>query len=108
MWRIWAPLQYLRIAHPEKWKFDFGLPIVLAAIFALPVISSEFVKDALGTLDIIGKLSNFLRVLTGFFIAAPAAVATFGKQEMDDPMAGEPPVRLEHTVSTETHFENLS
>ncbi|WP_229194413.1 hypothetical protein [Bradyrhizobium acaciae] len=108
MWRILVPLQYLRIAHPEKWKFDFGLPIVLATIFALPVISSEFVKDALGTLDIIGKLSNFLGVLTGFFIAALAAVATFGKQEMDDPMPGEPPVRLEHTVNTETYFENLS
>ncbi|WP_018319316.1 hypothetical protein [Bradyrhizobium sp. WSM2793] len=47
-------------------------------------------------------------MLTGFFIAALAAVATFGKQEMDDPMPGEPPVRLEHKVNTETYFENLS
>ncbi|MCK1670190.1 hypothetical protein [Bradyrhizobium sp. 153] len=47
-------------------------------------------------------------VLTGFFIAALAAVATFGKQEMDDPMPGEPPVRLEHTINTETYYENLS
>ncbi|MBB4258036.1 hypothetical protein [Bradyrhizobium sp. CIR3A] len=75
MWRILVPLRYLRIAHPEKWKFDLGLPLVLAAFFALPIISSEFVKDALGSLDIIGKLSSFLGVLTGFFIAALAAVA---------------------------------
>ncbi|WP_018319317.1 hypothetical protein [Bradyrhizobium sp. WSM2793] len=50
MWQILVPLQYLMIAHPEKWKFDFGLSIVLAAIFALPLVSSEFVKDALGPL----------------------------------------------------------
>lgn len=108
MWRIFVPLQYLKIAHPEKWKFDYGLPLFLAAFFALPLISHDFVKDALGSLDIVGKLSSFLGVLTGFFIAALAAVATFGKQEMDDPMPGEPPVRLEHKVNTETYFENLS
>ncbi|WFU62645.1 hypothetical protein [Bradyrhizobium brasilense] len=84
------------------------MPLVLAAFFALPIVSSEFVKDALGSLDITGKLSSFLGVLTGFFIAALAPVATFGKQEMDDPMPSEPPVRLEHTVNTETYFENLS
>jgi len=99
MWRILVPLQYLRIAHPEKWKFDLGLPLILAAVFVLPIFSSTFVTDALGTFDIVGKLSSFLGVLTGFFIAALAAVATFGKQEMDDPMPGEPPVRLERSAS---------
>jgi hypothetical protein len=108
MWRILVPLRYLRIAHPEKWKFDLGLPLILAAVFVLPIFSSTFVTDALGTFDIVGKLSSFLGVLTGFFIAALAAVATFGKQEMDDPMPGEPPVRLEHKVNMETYFENLS
>lgn len=108
MWRIFVPLRYLRIAHPEKWKFDLGLPVILSVVFVLPIFSSNFVTDALGTLDIIGKLSNFLGVLTGFFIAALAAVATFGKQEMDDPMPGEPPVRLEHKVNMETYFENLT
>jgi|ERR1700732_2606743 hypothetical protein len=74
MWRILVPLQYLRIAHPEKWKFDLGLPLILAAVFVLPIFSSTFVTDALGTFDIVGKLSSFLGVLTGFFIAALAAL----------------------------------
>jgi hypothetical protein len=68
MWRIFVPLRYLRIAHPEKWKFDLGLPLILAALFVLPIFSSTFVADALGTLDIVGKLSSFLGVLTGFFM----------------------------------------
>jgi hypothetical protein len=108
MWRIFVPLRYLRIAHPEKWKFDLGLPLILSAIFILPIFSTSFTADALASFDILGRLSNFLGVLTGFFIAALAAVATFGKQEMDDPMPGEPPVRLEHKVNTETYFEDLS
>lgn len=108
MWRIFVPLRYLKIDHPEKRKFDLLLPLILGVFFALPMLSSQFRSDALLTFDVIGKISNFLGVLTGFFIAALAAVATFGKQEMDDPMPGEPPVRLEHKVNTETYFENLS
>lgn len=108
MWRIFVPLRYLSIDHPEKRKFDLTLPLIIAGLFSLPLLSAQFRADATVTFDLIGKLSNFLGVLTGFFIAALAAVATFGKAEMDDPMPGEPPVRLEHKVNTETYFENLS
>lgn len=108
MWRIFVPLRYLSIDHPEKRKFDLYLPLIFCVIFILPIFSEQFRQDALGALDIVGKISGFLGVLTGFFIAALAAVATFGKQEMDDPMPGEPPVRLEHRVNRETYFEALS
>lgn len=108
MWRIFVPLQYLSIDHPEKRKFDIQLPLLIAVFFCLPLLSADFRADALNSFDIVGKLSNFLGVLTGFFIAALAAVATFGKQEMDDPMPGEPPVRLEHKVNAQRYFENLS
>lgn len=108
MWRIFVPLRYWSIDHPQKRKFDLHFPIALTLIFSLALLSEEFRKDALGSLDIIGKLSGFLGVLTGFFIAALAAVATFGKAEMDDPMPGDPPLRLEHKTHAETYFENLS
>jgi hypothetical protein len=108
MWRIFVPLQYLKIDHPEKWKFDWGLPLIFTVIFASPLFSSGFRADAMSTLDIVNKISSFLGVLTGFYIAALAAVATFGKAEMDDPMPGEPGVRLEHRVNAETYFERLS
>ena len=108
MWRIFVPLKYWSIDHPEKRKFDLYFPIVLTVIFSLALVSKDFRKDALDNLDIIGKISGFLGVMTGFFIAALAAVATFGKAEMDDPMPGDPPLRLEHKVNAETYFENLS
>lgn len=77
-------------------------------IFASPLFSSGFRADAMSTLDTVNKISSFLGVLTGFYIAALAAVATFGKAEMDDPMPGESGVRLEHRVNAETYFERLS
>ena len=84
------------------------LPIALVIVFSLPLLSDSFRADAVEKLDVIGKLSAFLGVLTGFFIAALAAVATFGKTEMDDPMPGDPPLRLEHKINKETFFENLT
>jgi hypothetical protein len=108
MWRIFVPLRYLQIDHPEKRKFDFWLPLVISLLFISPLLSCQFRHDALGDLDLISKLNNFLGVLTGFFIAALAAVATFGKAGMDDAMPGDPPVRLEHRKNAETYFENLT
>lgn len=106
MWRVLVPLRYLLIDHPEKWKFDLLLPACFALVFCLPLLSAEFRAGAVDSFDVLGKISNFLGVLVGFFIAALAAVATFGKREMDDPMPGE--VRLEHRVNAETYFEELS
>lgn len=108
MWRIFVPLRYLRIAHPEKWKFDIGLPLIFWVIFAAPLLSEEFRRDSLRSLDMLEKLGGFLGVLTGFFIAALAAVATFGKSEMDDPMPGDPPVRLQHRENLVAYSESLS
>jgi hypothetical protein len=95
-------------ACERQWKFDIGLPLILLVVFASPLLSAGFRADAMGTLDIVAKISSFLGVLTGFYIAALAAVATFGKAEMDDPMPGEPGGRLEHRVNAETYFERLS
>lgn len=109
MWRILAPLNYLRIDHPEKRKFDITLPLMLAVFFVLPLLSQEFRSDAVeGDFNVIGNVTNFLGTMVGFFIAALAAVATFGKSEMDAPMPGEPRVRLEHRRNAETYFEDLS
>ncbi|MGH6922237.1 MAG: hypothetical protein ACRED5_00575 [Propylenella sp.] len=108
MWRIFVPLRYLQIDHPEKRKFDIWLPFILGIVFWLPLLSDGFREDSLRGFEIVAKVSSFLGVLTGFFIAALAAVATFGKAEMDDPMPGDPPVRLEHHANKETYFEELS
>lgn len=107
MWRIFVPLRYWSIDHPQKRKFDVYVPLVLCIIFSLPLLSKDFVRDSLSTFDIVAQVSAFLGVLTGFFVAALAAVATFGNAEMDAPMPGDP-VRLEHKSNRESYSENLS
>jgi len=93
MWRLLVPLRYLRIQHPEKVKFDVYFPVVIAIAISLPLLSSKFLIDA-KSLDILGRSSDLLSILTGFFVAALAAVATFGNPEMDEPMSGSEPVTL--------------
>ncbi|PWK66950.1 hypothetical protein [Aminobacter sp. AP02] len=94
MWRLLVPLKYLRIKHPEKIKFDLYFPIAFAIIAALPLLSEKFLLDAMTSLDILGRTSDLLSILIGFFVASLAAVATFGNAEMDEPMTGDEPVTL--------------
>jgi hypothetical protein len=99
----------LDIDHPEKQKFDYLLPLFIGLFLSLPLLSHQFREDVIGDkLGVMAAIANVLGVLAGFFIASLAAVATFGKTEMDAPMPGEPPVRLEHRTSREKYFENLT
>lgn len=93
MWRLLVPFRYLRIRHPEKIKFDLVFPLALAVVLSVPLFSEKFLLDA-KSLDILGRSSDLLSILTGFFVAALAAVATFGNQEMDEAMNGTEPVTL--------------
>ncbi len=108
MWRIFVPLRYLQISHSEKWKFDLGLPIILAALFTAPLLMPELRSDDQGMHALIEETRKFLALLTGFFIASLAAVATFGKAEMDEPMPGRSGAILLHKVANEEYEEPLS
>ncbi|WP_165220357.1 hypothetical protein [Affinirhizobium pseudoryzae] len=92
-------MKYLRISHPEKIKFDLVFPVVFACFFFLPVFSSQFREDALKGIDVLGRSSDLLSILTGFFVASLAAVATFGGDEMNQPMPGSSPMLLKHSGS---------
>jgi hypothetical protein len=108
MWRIFVPLKYLLISHAEKKKFDVYLPLIICILFSTPLLSENFRNEAVDTLDVIGKISGFLGLLTGFFIAALAAVATFGRDEMDEPMSGDSPVVLMHQANGVSYPEHLT
>jgi hypothetical protein len=85
------PLDYLRIRHPRKRNYDGWLPLGLTigtvvALYFLPLPIQIFGDG--GLLDI---LAGLLQFLIGFYIAALAAVATFDRPSMDQPMAGDAP-----------------
>jgi hypothetical protein len=88
--RVLRPLDYLRIEHPAKRKYDLYFPLFLtifclSVYYLLPQKILIFSKDGL-----IGSISGILQILTGFYIASLAAVATFNKEGMDKAMPGPP------------------
>lgn len=82
--QLFRPFQYLKIKHSSKkiidWYIPFALTIILFLFIFLGKYSSYFIFDKYGFLS---ELNSFLYFLPGFYIAALAAVATFGSSTMD-------------------------
>lgn len=89
--RLSKPLDYLRIQHPAKTKYDLVIPLActvagVCLFYFMPKTPAIFGQNGL-----ISLINSLLQVLTGFFIASLAAVATFNKEGMDNTMPGDPP-----------------
>lgn len=87
------PFLYLRIRHSTStlpWM-NWGVPAVIAAVtlaeFGL-LAPSVNLFHASGVFD---RLLGFIQSLPGFYLAALAAVATFGRPDLDELMPGTPP-----------------
>jgi len=82
MWRLFYPLRYFRLVNDEKRHIDLWPTLLLAVLLALPFIllpgTSFFHKD--GFLD---KLLILTSALTGFYVAALVAAATFAHPDLD-------------------------
>ncbi|EIO5098534.1 hypothetical protein RGL60_003318 [Vibrio parahaemolyticus] len=89
--KLFKPLDYIRIEHQEKRWFDFGLPVILAAMCAVCLYFLPKPVAYIGKDGVISLVNGILQILSGFYIASMAAVATFQKDGMDDQMEGEPP-----------------
>ena len=85
------PLDYLRIRHPKKRRYDSWLPLGLTAVSIIGLAALPLPIQIFGDDGLLSIFTGFLPVLIGFYIAALAAVATFDRQGMDDPMPGETP-----------------
>lgn len=106
--RILKALDYLRIRHPAKYKYDYFIPAALTVVsvstlYLLPINVSIF-----GQQGIISAVTGLLQILTGFYIASLAAVATFDKPGMDDVMPGDKPMKLRVTKKGERTDEELT
>ena len=90
--KVFTPIDYLRIKHPEKRFFDWVLPIFTAAIITLSIYYLPKTISLLGKDSLVSLVNGILQILSGFYIASMAAVATFSKDGMDEVMYGIPPV----------------
>ena len=86
--KLFKPLGYWKIKHGEKRWFDWILPVcmALAATYVLGCLPKPIVL--IGDKSLISLVNGLLQILSGFYIASMAAVATFQKDGMDDKLDG--------------------
>lgn len=93
--QLGAPTRYLRIRQGNGWlsskaTYDFVIPGVFALVATIAMWRFEFSLGLFKDTGFISGVINLLNLLIAFFIAALAAVATFDRPGLDDPMKGEP------------------
>lgn len=96
------PLSYLAIRHPQKWKVDWFFPVVIALVCTAFSIGSGWVADIYRPSGPVSMLLGFFSSLPGFYIAALAAIATFGRNDIDNVLPEPTP-----TVKLITRGENV-
>ena len=103
LFKLFTPLNYLRIKHPQKRLVDIVLPLVFSSLICIAFYFLPKPVALLGQNGLISSLSGFLQVLAGFFIAALGAIATFPNKDIDEPTDGIP-LKLNDLVLTRRQF----
>ena len=82
---------YRRIKHPSMAWYIWRIPGAAASLTAVTYILLPERPGVASPDGLISGVSQIMTILPGFFIAALAAVATFNREEMDDPMPAPTP-----------------
>lgn len=90
------PFSYLAIRHQYKWQMDWLLPGFLTMLSA--GVIAYFIPhiNIYGEAGVISRVLGFIQNLPGFYIAALAAVATFGRKDIDATLPSPTPTIVEH------------
>lgn len=78
------PLGYLLIRHPYKWIVDWLYPTILCLISMVATCQLSGIDVFLKPGGALSLILSFIQNLPGFYIAALAAIATFGRLDIDD------------------------
>ena len=82
--QLLKPFGYLAIKHPYKWVVDWLYPLILAFITVVLIVGLSSVKLLVSAGGMVSMILSFVQSLPGFYIAALAAIATFGRLDIDD------------------------
>jgi len=107
MWRILYPLRYFRVADKQKRRLDLWPTLLAAAIISSPFIllpGVSFFKPN-GFLD---KILTLVAALTGFYVAALVAAATFSHPDLDKVIRAGPIVLLDKDSDGKVIQEHLT
>lgn len=89
--RLLTPLSYLRIERQDKWLDELILPLIFLLITLFVFWLLDWKLVVFGSSGLLAGVGSYLQVVTGFYIASLAAVATFNQKNMDHRMEGESP-----------------
>lgn len=82
-----APLNFLRINHGEvksrKLIYDLYIPLFVSLLITIGVIATDSFDSILKDQGVYESIASLLNLLSAFFIAALAAIATFQNSEVD-------------------------
>lgn len=82
--QLLKPFGYLAIQHPYKWVVDWLYPSLMAIISIALILQFSDIAKLVEPNGMIAMLLSFIQSLPGFYIAALAAIATFGRLDIDD------------------------
>ena len=94
-YQLFRPFDYLRIDQKEKRIADWYIPGIMAILFAIGAFVLRGHVNVYGRDGIISMVLSFIQNLPGFYIAALAAIATFGRTDIDSIMPGNPPPSIQ-------------
>ncbi|WP_157658646.1 hypothetical protein [Burkholderia ubonensis] len=94
LYQLRRPVQYLAIKHPAKKVVDWYLPIAFSFLVSAIALVGHGTLNVFGMGGVVSMILAFVQNLPGFYIAALAAIATFGRNDIDSVMPGDPPPRL--------------
>ena len=102
--QLTRPLSYLQVKHPDKWVYDWAVPAIFTALMTAYCAQFVSLESIFSSQGLVSKLNSVISTLPGFFIAALAAVATFGRSDIDDIMDHPPKIEIlkgEHLIEVE-------
>jgi hypothetical protein len=86
-----APLDWWRVRHPAVRALNLVVPGFIALIIGLVILLSPTKVNIFGEYGIVHQANGLMQILSGFYIASLAAIATFNRPGLDEIMKGDPP-----------------
>lgn len=80
LYQLFRPFSYITIRHPVKRWVDWYFPVGLTVIALCMLLPFRPQLNLWGIEGLFQNMQGFIQGLPGFYIAALAAVATFGQQ----------------------------
>lgn len=81
--QLLRPFGYLAIRHPYKWVVDWAYPAFLMTLTLVLVVAFGKASSLIANGGFVSLALSFVQSLPGFYIAALAAIATFGRDDID-------------------------